>query len=211
LEYLNFRSSIIQDYVSKQLQDRREAKAMYEKTKKQCRGSGCKIQMNKQKGEKRHPSYLVNTVNLIAASVLGVKSFDDDPQQLAIVRDEKGPITVLSKRMDGAFPSVKNPRLLWEVKEYYGTTTFGSRISDGVYETMLVGFEIAAARKEYGINLQHVLFVDDRFTWWTLGRSYICRIIDMMHMGNVDAVFFGKEATEEWQTFLKTLTLPSKQ
>ncbi len=28
---------------------------------------------------------------------------------------------------------------VWEIKEYYDSITFGSRIADGVYETMLDG------------------------------------------------------------------------
>ena len=82
---------------------------------------------------------------------------------------------------------------IWEIKEYYYTTTFGSRVADGVYETLLDGMEleeleIAAKRK-----IQHVLFIDDYFTWWECGRSYLCRMIDMLHMGYVDEVVFGRE------------------
>ncbi|MGH9565995.1 MAG: DUF7687 domain-containing protein [Candidatus Angelobacter sp.] len=25
--------------------------------------------------------------------------------------------------------------------------------------------------------------VDSAFTWWVKGRSYLCRIVDMLHMG----------------------------
>ncbi|MSP97397.1 MAG: tetratricopeptide repeat protein [Betaproteobacteria bacterium] len=32
--------------------------------------------------------------------------------------------------------------------------------------------------------------------WWECGRSYLCRMIDMLHMGYVDEVIFGKEVTE---------------
>lgn len=35
--------------------------------------------------------------------------------------------------------------------------------------------------------------VDAHSTWWVKGRSYLCRIIDMLHMGCVDEVLFGKE------------------
>ena len=35
--------------------------------------------------------------------------------------------------------------------------------------------------------------VDAHFTWWMKGRSYLCRIIDMLHMGYVDEVLFGAE------------------
>jgi hypothetical protein len=30
-------------------------------------------------------------------------------------------------------------------------------------------------------------------SWWIKGRSYLCRIIDMLHMGYVDEVLFGEE------------------
>lgn len=39
----------------------------------------------------------------------------------------------------------------------------------------------------------HYLFVDAKYTWWECGKSYLCRLIDMMHMGYVDEVIFGKE------------------
>jgi hypothetical protein len=34
---------------------------------------------------------------------------------------------------------------------------------------------------------------DAYYTWWIKGRSYLCRIIDMLHMGYVDEVLFGAE------------------
>lgn len=52
------------------------------------------------------------------------------------------PVRTLARRVDGAFPSVINPVAIWEVKEYYHTTTFGSRVADGVYETLLDGMEL---------------------------------------------------------------------
>ena len=48
--------------------------------------------------------------------------------------------------------------------------------------------EEVSARKIY-----HVLFVDDHFTWWVMGRSYLCSLIDMLHMGYVDEVIVGRE------------------
>jgi hypothetical protein len=46
------------------------------------------------------------------------------------------------------------------------------------------------------IDIKHYLMVDARYTWWVKGRSYLCRIIDMLHMGYVDEVLFGSEVTE---------------
>jgi hypothetical protein len=52
--------------------------------------------------------------------------------------------------------------------------------------------------------------VDDHDTWWDCGRSYLCRILDMLHMGYVDEVLFGSEVVErlpaiakEWVRLMK--------
>src|SRR6266496_738661 len=70
-------------------------------------------------------------------------NFNHNPQGLIVVTDAVKPLRMFSRRMDGAFPSIVNPLAVWEIKEYYGSTTFGSRIADGVYETMLDGEEFA--------------------------------------------------------------------
>jgi hypothetical protein len=46
--------------------------------------------------------------------------------------------------------------------------------------------ETATKRK-----VQHVLFIDDCFTWRKCGRSYLCRMIDTLPMG--DEIIFGRE------------------
>ncbi|WP_177216740.1 DUF7687 domain-containing protein [Mycetocola miduiensis] len=37
------------------------------------------------------------------------------------------------------------------------------------------------------------MIVDAYDTWWGKGRSYLCRMVDMLHMGLVDEVLFGRE------------------
>ena len=44
--------------------------------------------------------------------------------------------------------------------------------------------------------MKHVLMVDAHYTWWVCGKSYLCRIIDMLHMGYIDEVLFGREVLE---------------
>jgi len=121
---------------------------------------------------------------------------------LTTVTRNKEPFRTLARRIDGAFPGPVDPIEVWEVKEYYYTTTFGSRVADGVYETLLDGMELeelVAARKALAVKpnwpapIQHLLMVDAHYTWWVKGRSYLCRIIDMLHMGYVDEVLFGAE------------------
>lgn len=106
------------------------------------------------------------------------------------------PLRTFARRVDGAFPSVVDPVAVWEIKEYYYTTTFGSRVADGVYETLLDGMEIEELATSEGIDILHYLMVDSHFTWWQCGRSYLCRMVDMLHMGYVDEVLFGYEVIE---------------
>ena len=56
--------------------------------------------------------------------------------------------------------------------------------------------ELEELRVNEGVNVLHYLIVDDHFTWWECGRSYLCRIIDMLHMGYVDEVLFGSEVVD---------------
>lgn len=100
-------------------------------------------------------------------------------------------------------PGILNPKAIWEIKEYYYTTTFGSRVADGVYETLLDGLELQELQDNEGIHVKHYLFVDAYKTWWEDGRSYLCRMIDMIHMGLVDEVIFGKEAVQRIPEIVK--------
>lgn len=97
------------------------------------------------------------------------------------------------RRADGAFPSVINPVAIWEIKEYYYTTPFGSRVADGVYETFLAGLELEELHTSTNRKLQHLPVVDDYFTWWECAHSYRCRMVDILHVGVVDEVLFGRE------------------
>jgi hypothetical protein len=99
---------------------------------------------------------------------------------------------------------LQNPKVIWEVKEYYGTTTFGSRVADGVYETQLDGYELSEVERLVSHSIEHYLLVDDSFTWWTKGRSYLCRLIDITHEGLVTEVIFGKEVLDRWPQIVES-------
>jgi hypothetical protein len=86
---------------------------------------------------------------------------------------------------------------MWEIKEYYFTTTFGSKISDAVYITSLDGYERLDLERETGIKIHHLVMVDAYDTWWGKGRSYLCRMIDILHMGHVNEILFGREIIRE--------------
>ena len=69
-------------------------------------------------------------------------------------------------------------------------------MADGVYETLLDGMELEEMHEHTGRRVEHMLALDAHFTWWVKGRSYLCRIIDMLHMGYVDEALFGYEVVE---------------
>ena len=120
--------------------------------------------------------------------------------------DSKFPVHSLSRRVDGSFPNVINPIAIWEIKEYYYTTTFGSRVADGVYETLLDGYQLNEVREHLHRKVSHYLMVDDYYTWWTCGRSYLCRICDMLYMGLLTEALFGKEVVQRVPQLVKEWT-----
>lgn len=195
IDYFQFRADQLNNYVRHYLMDKARAAETYNRLhEKLC--PTCPLPMNKQKGEMRAPAYFTGIINmLIEANANGIPC-DYDPQKLTSVTVEGAPLRTLARRVDGAFPSAVNPIAIWEIKEYYYTTTFGSRVADGVYETLLDGMELEELREHEAIDVKHYLMVDDFNTWWNMGRSYLCRIIDMLHMGYIDEALFGYEVVE---------------
>jgi hypothetical protein len=202
-EYLNFRAEAIEREVEPNLMTREQARAEFERLRKEIKPK-CALPLNKQKGKKRHHAFMCCIVNMLTERELGGGEFADEPRGLTVVSKNDRPLRTLSRWMDGAYPDIVNPRAVWEVKEYYGTTTFGSRVADGVYETMLDGFELAELERSEGRKVLHYLIVDDRFTWWDCGRSYLCRLVDMLHRGFVDEVLFGREVLSRWPAIVKS-------
>jgi hypothetical protein len=195
LAYFSFRAKVLNGQVRRNLMDKKQAEALFKKLRGKTRPR-CPLPMNKQKGEKRNYAFLTCIVNMLIERSIGDTQCDYDPRSLTTVTRNEQPLRTLARRVDGAFPSVVNPVAIWEIKEYYYTTTFGSRVADGVYETLLDGHELQDLEMSTGRKIQHLLVVDDHFTWWECGRSYLCRIIDMLHMGYLDEVLFGREVVD---------------
>jgi hypothetical protein len=156
-----------------------------------------------EKGKKKKNAFLTGIVNMLIEANAGGHDCDFDPRALTTITHAGQPLRTLARRVDGAFPAVVNPIAIWEIKEYYHTTTFGSRVADGVYETLLDGMELAELSEHEGVSVQHLPIVDSHYTWWKCGRSYLCRIIDMLHMGYVDEMLFGKEVIERLPIIVK--------
>ncbi|RMA96907.1 DUF7687 domain-containing protein [Priestia megaterium] len=220
VEYINYRARILNNEVRHELMNAEEAKSLFTQLYKihQTENFTCKLPFNKQKEEKKDFAFYTGIINILTEQHLRIHSqkngmiygedvtFDNDPSTLTYLKDEKNYIHgALSRRFDGAYPSTINPKAIWEIKEYYYTTSFGSRIADGVYETQLDGYEINELSHLVQGDIKHIYFIDAYDTWWLKGKSYLCRIIDMLHIGLVDEVIFGKEVINRWNKVLDEL------
>jgi hypothetical protein len=194
-DYFRYRAEVLYDFVQHQLMDVEAALSTYEDlwVFYQPRRSP---PMNKQKGDKKAPAFFTAIINMLIEAHAQGHPCNYDPQQLTTVTMHDKPLRTLARRVDGAFPETVNPVAVWEIKEYYYTTTFGSRVADGVYESLLDGMELEELRQEAGVDVRHVLMADSHYTWWGMGRSYLCRVIDMLHMGYLDEALFGREVVD---------------
>lgn len=202
LDYFQHRAVVLNSFVEPRLMDAERAKALFHKLQGRIPTKRVPA-MNKQKGEKKAPAYFTGSINLLIEANAEGLPCDYDPRELTTVTFNNAPLRTLARRVDGAFPGPVNPIAVWEIKEYYYTTTFGSRVADGVYESLLDGMELEELREEEKIDIKHYLMVDAHYTWWRCGRSYLCRIIDMLHMGYVDEVLFGSEIEERMPAIVK--------
>ncbi len=191
-DYFTYRATVLNATVQGSLMNKQSAEDEFKRLRARL-NPHCPLPMNKQKKDKRNYAFLTGMVNMLVEANVGDTPCDYDPRSLTTITYNSLPLRTLSRRVDGAFPSVVNPIAIWEIKEYYYTTTFGSRVADGVYETLLDGMELEELETATQHKVQHILFIDDYFTWWDCGRSYLCRMIDMLHMGYVDEVVFGRE------------------
>src|SRR5690606_24569102 len=104
---------------------------------------------------------MIATVSHIASTVcdkLGV-GIEKNPQRRC-VWNENGNLHVSARNLDGAVPGLQNPYIVWEIKEYWGKTNGGSKMSDAVYECHLVGKEIRECEERGALPIMHVVFLD---------------------------------------------------
>jgi hypothetical protein len=208
--YFEHRAKALNEIVRANLMDVGKARKTFEELRARLQPR-CPLPLNKQKGEKKDKAFFTCIINmLIEANSEGLPC-DYDPRELTAITFQGAPLRTLARRVDGAFPSTINPSAVWEIKEYYYTTTFGSRVADGVYESLLDGMELEELREQENIDVKHYLMVDDYNTWWNMGRSYLCRIMDMLHMGYVDEVLFGSEALQRLPVLVKEWVAAAKK
>ena len=214
-QYSKMRADLLNNFAQKMLMDAQAASEEFRNWEMLHRIGNyyCKLPLNKQKGEMKQIAFFTAIINIIAEKTIReitgnsyFLGFDDDPRSLAYILDDDNRIIgASSRRFDGAYPNIENPKLVWEIKEYYYATTFGSRVADGVYETQLDGFEFKELYERTGKKVYHVLFIDAYRTWWIQGKSYLCRLVDAMNSGVVDEVIVGREVLTRWPELLHSI------
>lgn len=100
-----------------------------------------------------------------------------------------------------AIPALRDPYIVWEIKEYWGKTGGGSKMSDAVYECHLVGREIRDYEKKSVHKITHVVFIDGKDKW-NSRKSDLARFIDLHNQGVIDYLFIGKTIETEWEKVL---------
>lgn len=203
VKYCQMRANILNNTVKANLMDVEEAKSVFDSLYSQKEYT-FKLIYNKQSGAKKQINYYAAIITLLAEDILGgSENFDPDPKGLVYLLHNQHIVGASSRRFDGAYPSIFSPRVVWEIKEYYYTKSFGSRIADAVYETVLDGYEFNEIENRTGTHVKHVVFVDSKFNFWGKGKSYLCRFVDAVNMGLIDEVIFGKEVLTRWPEILQ--------
>ncbi|MGH9470139.1 MAG: DUF7687 domain-containing protein, partial [Terriglobia bacterium] len=200
--YFEYRARVLNGTVRTSLMDLSKAREAFRGLRDKLQPK-CPLPLNKQSGPKKGKAFFTCVINMLIEANSAGFPCDYDPRGLTAITYHGAPLRTLARRVDGAFPSTINPIAVWEIKEYYYTTTFGSRVADGVYESLLDGMELEELREHEKVHVRHYLMVDDYNTWWNDGRSYLCRIVDILHMGYVDEVLFGSEVMKRLPSIVR--------
>jgi hypothetical protein len=206
-DYFVYRADLLNNHVEKSLMTIDRAKAVYEALHKELQPKNAPLPVNKQAKEIKTPNYFTGIINILIEANVGSLPVNYDPRKLTTVTRNGMPVRTLARRFDGAFPRTVNPVATWEIKEYYHTTSFGSKVSDAIYVTFLDGMELQELRAVTGLSFRHYLMIDAHDTWWEQGKPYLCRIIDLLNMGYADEVLAGYEVVERLPDLVKEWVL----
>jgi hypothetical protein len=132
-------------------------------------------------------------------------AIDSDPQKRCVWHkgDE---LHITARNLDGAIASLMNPQIIWEIKEYWGKTKGGSKMSDAVYECQLVGREVREYEERSGEKIIHVVFIDGK-DQWECRKSDFRRFIDLYAQGLIDHLIIGDQVETDWLPLLKDILL----
>ncbi len=170
-----------------------------------CDQIGARVSEVKTRSQEHHQSSaaMVAAVGHIASAHCSARGLDVSvsPTRRCVWLVENQ-LHVTARRLDGAIPSLDSPSMVWEIKEYWGKTKGGSKMSDAVYECALVGLELRDFEERTGgQRVQHVVFVDGK-DQWSYRASDLKRFIDLFHQGMIDHLIVGREVETKWERLL---------
>jgi hypothetical protein len=147
----------------------------------------------------------VAAVSFLAEKVCKAKGLTCDiaPQRRCVWLVDNQ-LHVTARNLDGAAPALLFPTAIWEIKEYWGKTKGGSKMSDAVYECHLVGRELREFEERTNAKVAHVVFVDGRVQWGHR-QSDLRRFIDLFHQGIINHLLIGREVETDWEPLLDSL------
>lgn len=184
----------VSEYLLSLMRSEEEAKADYASISDRALQSyGVQID-----GYHRSSKVLVATVDAVLDEECGSAGVqvNKNPQSRAAIMSDKH-IWVSPRRLDGAIPALLNPVALWEIKEYWGVTKGGSKMSDAIYELQLVGIELRMFEDEVGVHVNHYAILDGKFQWGAR-KSDLRRAVDLLYSGLLDELIVGREVLTEW-------------
>lgn len=170
-----------------------------------CKEQGISVGVTTTRSTDHHQSTkpLVAAAGHIARKVAREYNLDSNVNpQLSCFWTEESRLAVTARNLDGAIPSLENPSVVWEIKEYWAKTRGGSKMSDAVYECMLVGMELRMFEEETDRRIRHAVLVDGSIQWGHR-LSDLRRFIDILNQGLLDVLIVGSEVETEWESFLR--------
>lgn len=172
-----------------------------------CQQKSIRWEVTKTKSKDHHQSskVLIATVTSIAKKVCTSRgeTLDPNPQKRCVWCVDNH-LHVTARNLDGAIPSLSDPYIVWEIKEYWGKTKGGSKMSDAVYECHLVGREIREYEEKTKHKISHIVFLDGKHQW-NARKSDLARFIDLQNQGLIDHLIIGKNIESHWEPLLKRL------
>lgn len=192
------------DEVSSCLRTKEEALAYCEKLKWEVATTRTKLA-----DWQDSPKAMVAAVTNVAKLVCEEKSigFVPAPQRRGVWLMENN-LHVSARNLDGAIPALYRPKVVWEIKEYWGGgegKDGGSKMSDAVYECNLVGRELREFEERSGHpHVDHIVFLDGKNQWGARTQD-LKRFVDLFHQGIIDHLFVGREVETDWRKTLVDL------
>lgn len=178
-----------------------------------CEQLGIKVPKTATKNLDHHQSSksLVSAVTKISSEIATKFGFDIDidPRHRCVWFKEKD-LYVTARNLDGAIPCLVNPFVVWEIKEYWGLTNGGSKMSDAIYECLLVGKELREYEEKNDSRIYHIVFVDGKKQWGHRVSDFI-RFIDLYNQRIIDELMVGRDVEKRWETVLQKLLSEQKK